>query len=856
MATDYIVRLSGQDNLSKTLKNVKQSLNDVGKESSQIEKIQEKFNKIQTSTAPLKRQLRDLKAIMSQMNIDGLSNTTTFEQIAEYAGTVKDSMADANDAISRYADDYMKLSAMAEGFTMITGAASTAVGIMQLFGVENDKVEQAILKVQSVMAALNGVQAIANSLNKDSVLMHRIKQIKIAATTAAETTNTVSTTANTVAVAANTVATNANTAAQRAWNVTKAVAKALLGDWTGLVLVGAGILTTYALCTADSAKADEEKAEATKKATESQSAYHRTLVDTYAQLMGSYQKLRTEWKTLSTEQLKNQWINENKNKLKELGLTVNTVGDAEKAFNNNTDAVVQSFVRRAKAAAKMAVMIELYRKQMELIDKRTSLQASIRADATRNGRFAKAGDEITDETFRSSRYGSVGRDGKWRFSTQGARLYSGASTNGNPQVAAIDREINTLGRLINNLANSIASDTKPWSPSPTSSGGGRYTTPHRTTPHPTKSAKDNTPQPVNGSIAAMEKELQEWQDKLKNGFISTSAESQTIQKIKDLKEKIEAEKIRLGFADPVKTEAEKAAEKYQEDLQNLIDKQGGIQFTPSSSSFDRVVGNNNYNSKTIEGIKAQMDFNDDLIKQLEDLKKTYEELGMMGESSYQNILEQLENVNSQQSRLGSSAKSMKDQTDSFDREKKSLENLADTASSVGNGFSTLSSVFTQTGDSATAAALSIVGSTAQATAEIIPNILKLISAKQGEAMASGTASAAALPFPANIAAIASIVATVVATFGQILSAVGAFADGGIVGGNLHGDKVLARLNGGEMVLNKKQQTRLFKSIESGKFGNSEIASPSTITWRIKGSDLYGTLTNYKNIKNKQGKKLR
>ena len=47
-------------------------------------------------------------------------------------------------------------------------------------------------------------------------------------------------------------------------------------------------------------------------------------------------------------------------------------------------------------------------------------------------------------------------------------------------------------------------------------------------------------------------------------------------------------------------------------------------------------------------------------------------------------------------------------------------------------------------------------------------------------MASGTASAAALPFPANIAAIASIVATVVGTFASIFATVGKFASGGII----------------------------------------------------------------------------
>ena len=168
----------------------------------------------------------------------------------------------------------------------------------------------------------------------------------------------------------------------------------------------------------------------------------------------------------------------------------------------------------------------------------------------------------------------------------------------------------------------------------------------------------------------------------------------------------------------------------------------------------------------------------------------------------------------------------------------------------------MANVFSQTGDSAAAAAMNIIGTTAQATAEIIPNIIKLIGAKQGEAMANGTASASALPFPANIAAIASIIATVVSTFANIMSAVGAFADGGIVGGgNLHGDKVLARLNGGEMVLNRTQQAKLFRTIESGNIGNQSASSVSQVKWKIKGSDLYGALTNYKSIKSKQGKRI-
>lgn len=849
MAADYIVKLSGQDNLTETINNVKKSLTDVGKETTHLDTIREKFNKIQNSSAPLKRQLRDLKALMSSMNIDGLSHTEVFEEMAMYAGEVKDAMADANDAISRFADDNFKLAAMSEGFGLITGAVSTATGVLGMFGVENEKVEQTMLKVQSAIAMVNGVQAIATSLNKDSIIMHRIKQIKLAATTAMTQSNTVATVANTAANGANTVSTVANTAATKAWNVAKAVSKALLGDWTGLVLIGATALTAYAICSDKATDADEEKADATKEVEDAQKNYNQTMANTYSQLMTTYTKLKNQWNSLVNEHQKTAWIKENKSQLHSLGIEVNNVADAEKAFNSNTNAVVQSFIRRARAAAQMSKMTELYKKQMELIDKRSQVQTQIKADAASHGRSAKGGDEIKDETFRSSRYGSVGSDGKWRFSQQGAKLYSGTDTSTNGQIQSIDKQIDTLNGEINKLANNIAKDTEKWTPSSSSNGGGKTT-------HNTTTTKNDTPQPVKGSIGDMEKQLQKLQSDLKNGFIPKAAEQQTIDSITKLKEKIENEKIRLGFEAPKPSDAEKAAEKYKENLKKLQEKQGDIKTTPSQSSYESAIGQNDYNTKTIDGIKNQMDFNDQLIKQLEDLKKAYEDLGMTGETSYQDINDQIGKVQKEQSNLGNSAKGMKDQSDKFDKQKESLQGLADVSSSVGSGFSSLANVFSQTGDSAAAAAMNIIGTTAQATAEIIPNIIKLIGAKQGEAMANGTASASALPFPANIAAIASIIATVVSTFANIMSAVGAFADGGIVGGgNLHGDKVLARLNGGEMVLNRTQQAKLFRTIESGNIGNQSASSVSQVNWKIKGSDLYGALTNYKSIKSKQGKRI-
>lgn len=91
------------------------------------------------------------------------------------------------------------------------------------------------------------------------------------------------------------------------------------------------------------------------------------------------------------------------------------------------------------------------------------------------------------------------------------------------------------------------------------------------------------------------------------------------------------------------------------------------------------------------------------------------------------------------------------------------------------------------------------------------------------AISSGIASAQSVPFPANIAAIATTVATItgliVSTASSFMQAkqllsgadAGAFEQGGIVGGTSYtGDKLTARVNSREMILTQSQQARLFE----------------------------------------------
>lgn len=96
------------------------------------------------------------------------------------------------------------------------------------------------------------------------------------------------------------------------------------------------------------------------------------------------------------------------------------------------------------------------------------------------------------------------------------------------------------------------------------------------------------------------------------------------------------------------------------------------------------------------------------------------------------------------------------------------------------------------------------------------------TAKAGNALAGAAKGGASLPFPANIAAIAAGVAAVVAVIAMIGSL--AFEQGGIVPGtSLTGDRVTARVNSGEMIINRRQQLNLWR------LANTRIAPPHTAT---------------------------
>lgn len=168
----------------------------------------------------------------------------------------------------------------------------------------------------------------------------------------------------------------------------------------------------------------------------------------------------------------------------------------------------------------------------------------------------------------------------------------------------------------------------------------------------------------------------------------------------------------------------------------------------------------------------------------------------------------------------------------FDLQK--LSDVGESIGYIGDMFSSLSDVVGEESGKVFQA----IGSSISAVGQAIAKISSLM-------MAEGAASVMDLPYPANLAALATVIATVTSVIGSIASVASQqFADGGIVkGATTIGDFVPIRANAGEMILNGTQQSRLFKMLNNPTISTT-LSGGENVTFTIHGSDLQGTLNNY------------
>ncbi|WP_308223768.1 phage tail tape measure protein [uncultured Prevotella sp.] len=715
-------------------------------------------------------------------------------------------------------------------------------------------------------------------------------------------------------------------AAVSATTLKLAIQGLLISTGVGVAIVAlTEVIAAFTSKSADAQTQAEDTAESMKgigdAADDIKTAYDSALKNTYADLMAKYEKLKAGWRALSTEQQKMAWIKDNQSAFNELRLKIGNVTEAENIFNRKTDAVVEAFKQRALAAAYAAKLTALYQRQIELLDKKQKITKTIADDAKQGGRHAKEGD-IVPESWRSDRYGKVGRDGQWRFTKVGAERYNGTNVSGNTQINSVDKEIESVNRQIGDTQKQL---TTRLNTAHSFITAGTPTTPHtKDTPKKTTIKDDKKDEPkthveeLQAQLAAAQKEMgnamtvdarvkadakvadiQRQIDEATKGKVSIGAETEPTYIVQgSAADKRQSrtnaqhniDRIRQDFEIGLigKEDAEKQIADINKQLEKLGVKPIEVHFKTYIEELQEQLhdAQREFEEATTIDARVKADAKiDDIQRQIDEATKgkvsikaeteptyivqgsaadkrqshsnaqnkasriqTDYEIGIIGKDE---ALKEIEEINRQLAEIGLKPITIELDSKGFDKVFGDIKSGWGSIQGVGNGIQGISDALEGNGDAwqqvtglingfisiaegiqgivelfgmltaATSAHAAASTTDAAATAGEAAAATANTAAKSGEAVANATASGAKMPFPLNLVAIAAGVAAVIAA----LAAVSGFATGGVIGGtSTSGDKKFARVNSGEMILNKFQQARLFGMID-GKF------QPPTFTER-------------------------
>lgn len=651
-----------------------------------------------------------------------------------------------------------------------------------------------------------------------------------------------------------------------------AIKSLLISTGVGVAIVAlTEVIAAFTSKSADTQTQAEDTAESMKgigdAADDIKTAYDSALKNTYADLMAKYEKLKAGWRALSTEQQKMAWIKDNQSAFNELRLKIGNVTEAENIFNRKTDAVVEAFKQRAMAAAYAAKLTALYQKQIALLDKKQKVTKSIADDAKQGGRHAKEGD-IVPESWRSERYGKVGSDGQWRFTKIGAERYNGTNVSGNTQINSVDKELDNVDREIATTqkqlterlksANSFITADKPTSPTP----GKHDTTVEPKTHLEELQAQLSAAQKEKGNAMTVEarvkadakiQDIQAQIDEATKGKVSIEAETepsyivqgsdadkrqshsnagQRIDRIRQdfeigLVGKEDAERQiddinkqleKLGIK-PIEVHFKTYIEELQEqlhDAQREFDEATTIEAkVKADAKIDEIQAQIDEATKGKVTIEAEAEPSYIVKGSKADKRQSYANAQSKAnsvQSDYEagiinkgEALKAIDDINAELEKLNLTPVKIDVETEDIDKAKEKMSGACDAIKAMGSSLSGL-------GDAIEVPELNVAGTMAQAIATMV------------DGYATATAQAGKLGPWAWVAFAATGLATLATMISSVKQA-GAFATGGIVGGtSSSGDKKFARVNSGEMILNKFQQARLFNMV-NGNF------QPTTFTAR-------------------------
>ena len=930
------VGVEGQESVTSAVKSVgdlskalDKASGDAGEFSSglrDMSKYTDAFDKIAESSKPLKSQLREMQKILGEMEFKGLSGTDEFIRMAEQAGGMRDAMDDAAASVRYFADDIKGISTAVGLFEGVAGAVSLAQGALALFGDENKEFEETIKKVQGAMALANGVQQVANTLNKNSTLVMGVANLqkRLAAKLARD---------HATAVVGETTATKGATLATKALNVV------LKANPIGLVITAiTTLIGLFAIFRGETEEATTELGKLEDGSNDLNTALGRQMEaqeetgKSAGELIGKYETLRMKYLACKSDMEITRFLQMNVDGFDSLGLNIKTAADA-----------MDVFVKRTPQMRAALMQISVAKGAQKALEEYTSQWATAQAKNPVRLPVVNSGTRFRIQSFMSGKKDFRYDDDQSWLKEAGITSDMMTDVFGPDQTArlnatGLERARNYLREkeikeqnirqaefksVYDSLFDIVIKADEEAARLSERAGincfNGEIVSSKSTAP----SAKSGTPKtlkkdeivkqskikPLQDAVKKeltelekLEQQRDELQKRLQNPRLTEYERSEIQGKLSELQEEIEFKRNwtseRMYVLDlPANAFTFKLDGEFDIDKQNFektmkdsveqvsttttLNVDPSDYFTPLQWNtiqhkesvlsnaqtgisqvqgwFDAGIIGRDKAQELIDAFNTQLKIEglDPIEVKLdaEDAKATLQDIGSMW-SSVKGVGDAVEQLTEGLSGNLSAWETIKLVMDSFLSAAQGID-----------GIIQLIDRFTEsTKVSKTTTEANTKATQENTTSTIIDTAATKVKsqANAGEAVTNATKEGTKVGWPGLLFAIPAALAAVMSA----LAMAGAFAEGGIVGGTQkQGDRLLARVNSGEMILNTRQQANLFRLLNSGIDGQRvrmprafinplavQPQQPQAVRFEIDGRKLVGVLSNETTISSRSGKR--
>lgn len=247
---------------------------------------------------------------------------------------------------------------MKSGLEGISGAFTAATSMMELFSAENETLQRIMKKVQLAIAITNGLQEVNNMLNKESAfqinIVGRLKLWWRGITLQAASAQGIET-------AAASTGTIVNLGLAGSFRAIGLAIKSI--PVFGWIVAGiSALIGIYSLWTSNTQEQSEKQAELNKRVKE----FNENVQNNAAKPVAMIELLSVKFKALGNDiDAQKKFVIDNKKVFDELGVSINTVKDAQQLLIDNKDSFIKAQIAKATSLAYVDKMQEEAKKYVE-----------------------------------------------------------------------------------------------------------------------------------------------------------------------------------------------------------------------------------------------------------------------------------------------------------------------------------------------------------------------------------------------------------------------------------------------------------------------------------------------------------